>query len=66
MKTLIRELLVLGMIGILSTGAFAQKGGDKRPPNAPGKIINPDKRQPPPQPPPRDRERPPKDNKKKP
>jgi len=63
MKKLIRELIVLGMIGVLTTGAFAQgKGGDKRPPKEKSKVINPDKREPPPKPPPR--ERPPKDNKK--
>jgi len=61
MKKLIQELMVLGMLGILGTSAFAQKGGDKRPPKDPGKFINPDKRQPPPPP----RDRPPKDDKKK-
>lgn len=66
MKNLIRKLLVLGILAIFSTGGvFAQRGGDKqRPPKDPGKFINPDKRQPPPQPPP-NRDRPPKGNDKK-
>ncbi|HEY8228202.1 MAG TPA: hypothetical protein VIG25_23230 [Pyrinomonadaceae bacterium] len=66
MKKLIRELMVLGMLGVVAAGAFAQgKGGDKRPPKEPGKVINPDKRQPPPPPPPNSN-RPPKGDKKKP
>jgi hypothetical protein len=39
MSNLIRKLLVVVMMGALSTGAFAQgRGKDKRPPKEPVKI----------------------------
>ncbi|HZN09861.1 MAG TPA: hypothetical protein VFB65_23905 [Pyrinomonadaceae bacterium] len=62
MTKLIRKLLVVVMMGALSTGAFAQgKGKDKRPPKEPVKVIDGkggrDNRpsQPPPKPPKEDR-----------
>jgi hypothetical protein len=65
MKKLVQQLMVLAMVGALSAGAFAQKGGGKgRPPKDPGKVVTPDKR---PTPPPQNSNRPkPPDNKKKP
>ena len=41
MSNLVRQLLVMAMMGALSTGAFAQgKGKDKRPPKEPVKVID--------------------------
>jgi len=37
MIKLLRELLVMGMLGVVSVGAFAQKRDDKRPPKE--KVI---------------------------
>lgn len=51
MKKRLREFLVIAtMLGVVSTGAFAQKGGgqDKRPPKEPVKIRTNDKDQRPP------------------
>lgn len=65
MKKLLRELLVVALIGVVSGGAFAQrKDQDKRPPKEPGKVVTPDKdkREPPPQ----NTNRPKPDDKKKP
>jgi hypothetical protein len=39
MKKLIRDLLVLTMLGIVSVGAFAQKKDEKRPEKVPAKVI---------------------------
>ena len=66
MKKLMRELMVLGMLGVFSAGAFAQgKGNDKqRPPKEPEKVVSPEKKQP--SPPPQNSNRPKPDNKKKP
>jgi hypothetical protein len=51
MIKLIRELLVIAMLGVVSVGAYAQKKDqDKRPPKEPEKVItnaNKDKRPPP-------------------
>jgi hypothetical protein len=51
MMKLIRELLVIAMLGVVSVGAFAQKKDrDKRPPKEPVKVITNDRkdnRQPP-------------------
>jgi len=63
MKKLIGELVVLVMIGAVSAGAFAQKGGDKRPPKEPERVRSP---KPQPTPPPQNTNRPPADHKKKP
>jgi len=41
MSKLIQKLLVVAMMGVLSTGAFAQRGkDDKRPPKEPVKVID--------------------------
>jgi hypothetical protein len=66
MKKLIRELTILGMIGVITASAVGQgKSNDKqRPPKQPEKVVSPDKRQPPP--PPQNTNRPRPDNKKKP
>jgi hypothetical protein len=41
MSELIRKIVVVAMMGALSTGAFAQgKGKDKRPPKEPVKVID--------------------------
>jgi hypothetical protein len=64
MSKLVRQILAaMVMATVLSTGAFAQKGQDKRPDKKPVKVID-QKGQGsrPPAPPPR----PPKDDKKKP
>lgn len=65
MIKVMRELLVIAMLGVVSVGAFAQKKGqDKRPPKEPVKVIDrKDKR-----PPPRNTNQKPKppDNRKKP
>jgi len=59
MMKLMRELLVIAMLGVVSVGAFAQrKDQDKRPPKEPAKVIAPSKDQRPPkqntnQPPPK-------------
>ena len=60
MMKLMRELLVLAMLGVVSAGVFAQgkdQDKDKRPPKEPAKVITPPKDQRPPkntnQPPPK-------------
>lgn len=67
MKKLIRELMVLGVIGVVSAGAFGQgkPRDDNRPVKKPEKVVSPDKdkRQPPP---PQNDKKPKPDNKKKP
>ena len=51
MIKLIREFLVIAMLGVVSVGAYAQKKDqDKRPPKPPAKVItnaNKDNRPPP-------------------
>jgi hypothetical protein len=45
MMKLIRELLVIAMLGVVSVGAFAQKKDrDKRPPKEPVKVITNDRK----------------------
>jgi hypothetical protein len=45
MVRLIRELLVIAMLGVVSAGAFAQrKDQDKRPPKEPVKVITNDRK----------------------
>jgi hypothetical protein len=64
MKKLMRKLMVLGMLAVMSVGAFGQKPKDnKRPDKEPEKVISRDKKQPPP--PPQNSNRPKPDNKKK-
>lgn len=60
MIKLIRELLVIAMLGVVSVGAFAQKKDqDKRPPKEPAKVITNDQKNQ--RPPKNDNQRPPKD-----
>ncbi|HEX3254118.1 MAG TPA: hypothetical protein VHS05_32075 [Pyrinomonadaceae bacterium] len=61
MIKLLRELLLIAMLGVVSVGAFAQRRDqDKRPPKEPVKVITNDRKdqRPPPrnnnQPPPRE------------
>jgi hypothetical protein len=45
MTKLLRELLVIAMLGVVSVGAFAQrKDQDKRPPKEPVKVITNDQK----------------------
>jgi hypothetical protein len=45
MIKLMRELLVIAMLGVVSVGAFAQrKDQDKRPPKEPAKVITNDRK----------------------
>jgi len=45
MIKLVRELLVIAMLGVVSVGAFAQKKDqDKRPPKEPAKVITNDRK----------------------
>jgi len=45
MIKLLRQLLVIAMLGVVSAGAFAQrKDQDKRPPKEPAKVITPDRK----------------------
>ena len=52
MIKLLRELLVIAMLGVVSVGALAQKKDDKRPPKEPAKVITNDQKN----------QRPPKNN----
>ena len=57
MIKLMRELLVIAMLGVASGGAFAQKRDqDKRPPKEPAKVITNDQKN----------QRPPKNNNQQP
>ena len=63
MIRLVRQIVLVAMLGVVSAGAFAQKKDqDKRPPKEPVKVIEnrKDNRPPPP------KERPRDDNRKKP
>jgi hypothetical protein len=45
MKKLVRDLLVVAMLGVASVGAFAQKHDqDKRPPKEPVKVVTNDRK----------------------
>jgi hypothetical protein len=45
MIKLMRELLIIAMLGVVSVGAFAQrKDQDKRPPKEPVKVITNDRK----------------------
>jgi hypothetical protein len=45
MSKLMRELVVIAMLGVASVGAFAQKKDhDKRPPKEPVKVITNDRK----------------------
>jgi hypothetical protein len=48
MIKLMRQFLVIAMLGVLSAGAFAQRRGqdrDKRPPKEPAKVITNDRKE---------------------
>ena len=46
MIKLMRQFLVIAMLGVVSAGAFAQKKGqDKRPPKEPVKVITNDRKE---------------------
>ena len=46
MIKLMREFLVILLLGVVSAGAFAQrKGQDKRPPKEPVKVITKDRKE---------------------
>ena len=64
MKKLIRDLMIVVMLGVVSAGAFAQKNRDedKRPPKEPVKVITNDRKEKPPP----NNNRPKQDPKKKP
>jgi len=66
MIKLMRELLVIAMLGLVSFGAFAQRRDqDKRPPKEPVKVITNDRKdQRPPRP--NSNQQPPKDNRRRP
>lgn len=51
MKNLMRKLLVIGMLSFVSTGVFAQKNDEKRPPKDPDTkiVVKPKERERPPQ-----------------
>ena len=56
MTRLIRQLLVIAMLGVVPVSAFAQKKDDKRPPKEPEKVITKDQKN----------QRPPRNNDQKP
>ena len=65
MIKILRELLVILMLGVVSAGAFAQKKDkDKRPPKEPAKVITNDRKDN--RPPPRNSNQPKPDRGKKP
>jgi hypothetical protein len=59
MIRLVRQLVIMAMLGVVSAGAFAQrKDQDKRPPKEPVKVITNDRKDN--RPPPRNTNQPPK------
>jgi hypothetical protein len=65
MIKLLRELLVIAMLGVVSVGAFAQrKDQDKRPPKEPAKVITNDQKNQ--RPPKNNNQQPPKGNRNRP
>lgn len=59
MMKLIREFLVIAMLGVVTTGAFAQrKDRDKRPPKEKVIVVTNSNKGNRPPPPPRDRDKP--------
>jgi hypothetical protein len=66
MIKLLREVLLIAMLGVVSVGAFAQRRDqDKRPPKDPAKVITNDRKEqrPPPQ---NNNQRPKDDNRRRP
>jgi hypothetical protein len=67
MVKLVREFLVIAMIGAVSAGAFAQKKDrDKRPPKEPVKVITNDRKDNRPPPKQNDKEKPKPDKRRRP
>ena len=66
MMRLVRQMVVVAMLGVVSTGAFAQRKDqdNKRPPKEPAKVITNDRKEN--RPPPSNSNRPKPDNPKKP
>lgn len=67
MINLMRQLLVIAMLGVVSAGAFAQRKGqdkDKRPPKEPAKVITNDRKEN--RPPPRNSNDKPKERERRP
>ncbi len=67
MMKLMRQLLVIAMLGVVSAGAFAQRKGqdkDKRPPKEPAKVITNDRKEN--RPPPRNSNDKPKERERRP
>ena len=63
MIKLVRQLLVIEMLGVVSAGTFAQrKDQDKRPPKEPAKVITNDRKDQ--RPPPNSNQQPPKRDKR--
>jgi len=68
MIKLLREVLLIAMLGIVSVGVFAQRGDqdkDKRPPKPPAKVITNDRKDQRP-PPNNNQQRPKNDNRNRP
>jgi hypothetical protein len=64
MKKLVRDLLLIAMLGMASVGAFAQKQDqEKRPPKEPVKVVTNDRKD---NRPPQNSNQPKHDDKKKP
>ena len=67
MIKLVRQLVVIAMLGVVSAGAFAQrKDQDKRPPKEPVKVITNDRKDNRPPPRQNSNQRPKPDNRRRP
>jgi hypothetical protein len=67
MIKLLREVLLIAMLGVVSVGAFAQKRDqDKRPPKDPAKVITNDRKEQRPPPQNNNQQRPKDDNRRRP
>jgi hypothetical protein len=65
MIKLLREVILIAMLGVVSVGAFAQKRDqDKRPPKDPAKVITNDRKEPRPPPQNNNQQRPKDDNRR--
>jgi hypothetical protein len=65
MIKLLREVILIAMLGVVSVGAFAQKRDqDKRPPKEPAKVITNDRKDQ--RPPPNNNQQRPKDDNRRP
>jgi hypothetical protein len=67
MIKLLREVLLIAMLGVVSVGAFAQRRDqDKRPPKDPAKVITNDRKEPRPPPQNNNQQRPKPNNRNRP